>query len=99
MLNFFTTHQRENAFFFEFTAQKFGSFKISSYLYNGKIAGLQNTASDCSSGGKGSEVLFLVCIRDVVRNSLISAVIIIFGFVMSFISNAKVQLLLLNKKQ
>ena len=26
-----------------------------------KTIGLQNTASDCSSGGKGSEVLFLDC--------------------------------------
>ena len=36
------------------------------HLHQQKITGLQNTASDCSSGGKGSEVLIFFYIRNVV---------------------------------
>ena len=42
-------------------------FQIKILSLHQKTIGLQNTASDCSSGGKGSEVLFLLYIWDIIR--------------------------------
>lgn len=41
-------------------------FRIKFVSLQQKTTGLQNTASDCSSGGKGSEVLFFVYMGDIV---------------------------------
>lgn len=45
-------------------------FQIKFVSLQQKTTGLQNTASDCRSGGKGSEVLFLVDIGVIIRNAM-----------------------------
>ena len=62
-------------------AENLEVIEIIPIVCNEETTGLQNTASDCSSGGKGSEVLFYFYIWNVIRYTVYP----------TFIPSAKVQ--------